>query len=170
MQHDWHVGSVEETDRVRATSTTLARRLDWDLNTETLEVDDGSKDNEGGQEVHDVGEILSIKSFLESALLVWPGKEQVEERNDSTFELGSTSGVDGGWGERLPDNGLADIGSDEERDTRSKTISLLEELIKENDDQASNNQLEDEKENNTSAEFRRWSIETSENVDGSLTH
>ena len=49
LQHDRHVGGVEEADRVRAAHTTLAGRLDRNLNTETLEVDDGGKDDEGGQ-------------------------------------------------------------------------------------------------------------------------
>jgi len=170
LQHDGHVGGVEEADWVRAACATLSGGLDWDFNTETLEVDNGGEDNEGGQQVHDVGEILSIKSLLERTLLVWPGKEQVEERNDCSLELWTPAGVDGGWGECLPDNGLADVGRNEKGDTASKTISLLEELIEKNNNNTSNNQLEDEEEDNTSAEVRRLTIETSENIDSSLTH
>jgi hypothetical protein len=170
LQHDGHVGGVEKADRVRTACATLAGGLDWDLDTETLEVDDGGEYNEGGEEVHDVGEILSIESLLERSLLVWPCEEQVEERNDCTLELWSTAGVDGSWGKCLPHNGLADVGRNEKRDTTSETISLLEELIKKNDDQASNNQLQDEEEDNTSPEVRRLTIKASENIDGSLTH
>lgn len=44
LKHDGHVRSVEETDGVRSAHATLARRLDGDLNTETLQVDDGGED------------------------------------------------------------------------------------------------------------------------------
>ena len=155
LQHDWHVGGVEKADWVRTASSTLAGGLDWDLDAETLKVDDGGENGKGGEEVHDVGEVLSVERLLESALLVWPCEEEVEERNDGTLELWSSAGVDGGWGECLPHNRLANVGSDEEGDTTSETISLLEELIKENDNQASNNQLKDEEEDNTGAKVGR---------------
>ncbi len=94
----------------------------------------------------------------------------MEERNDCSLELWSTAGIDGGWGECLPDNGLADVGRDEKGDTASKTIPLLQELIEKNNNDTSNNQLEDEEEDNASAEVRRLTIETSEHIDSSLTH
>ena len=139
LQHDGHVGGVEEADWVGTACASLSRGLDWDFDTETLEVDDGGEDNEGSEEVHDVGEILSIESLLERTLLVWPCKEQVEERNDCSLEFWSTASIDGGWGKCLPHNGFADVGRNEKGDTASKTVSLLEELIEENDNQASNN-------------------------------
>lgn len=53
----------------------------------------------------------------------------MEESNYGTFELSSTASVDGGRTERLPDDSLADVSGNEERDTRSKTVALLEELV-----------------------------------------
>jgi len=135
-----------------------------------LEVDHGGKDDKGGEQIHDVGQVLSVKCLLESALLVWPGEQQVEQCNDCSLEFWSTSGVNGGWGESLPDNGLADVGRNEKGDTASKTISLLEKLVKENDNQASNNQLEDQEEDNASTKVRWLTVKTSEDVDSSLTH
>ena len=170
LQHDRHVGGVEEADWVGTAGTTLARGLDWDLDPETLEVDDTSEDNECCEEVHDVGEILSIESLLEGTLLVWPGQEQVEECNDGTLKLGTTTSVDGRRRECLPDNGLADVGGNKERDTASKTISFLEELVEKNDNQARNNQLQDEEEDDTGAKIGWLAIETSEHVYGSLAH
>jgi hypothetical protein len=104
LQHNRHVGGVEKTNRVGASSATLAGRFDWDFNAESLKVDDGCEDNEGREEVHDVWEILSIESLLESTLLVWPGKEEVEESNNCAFEFRSTASVDCGGGECFPDN------------------------------------------------------------------
>lgn len=170
MKHDGHVRGVEEADGVGTAGAALAGGLDWDLDAEALEVDDGGEDDEGCEQVHDVGEILSVECLLESTLLVGPCEEQVEERNDGAFEFWASAGVDGGWRESLPDDGLADVGCDEEGDTASKTVSLLEELIEENDDQASYNQLEDQEEDNTGAEVGWLTVKTSENVDSSLTH
>jgi hypothetical protein len=48
LQHDWHVGSVEETDGVRSSHAPLAAALDWDFNAEALKIDDGCEDGEGG--------------------------------------------------------------------------------------------------------------------------
>ena len=169
LEHDGHVGGVEEADGVRATSTTLAGRLDGDLDAEALEVDDGGEDEEGGEQVHDVGEVLAVESLIESTLLVVPGHEEVEEGNDGTLVLGATTGVDGGGGERLPHDGLADVGGNEQRDTAAKAIALLEELIEENDDHAGNNELEDKEEDDTSTEVAGRAIETGEDVDSGGT-
>lgn len=41
----------------------------------------------------------------------------------------TSASVDSGGTEGLPDNCLTDVGGNEERDTRAKTIALLEQLI-----------------------------------------
>lgn len=94
----------------------------------------------------------------------------MEERNDCTLEFRATASVNGRRGESLPDDSLADVGGNEEGDTASKAISLLEKLIEENDNQASNNKLEDKEEDNTSAKIGWLTVETGEHVDCSLTH
>lgn len=169
LQHDGHVGGVEEADGVRAASTTLAGRLDGDLDAEALEVDDGGEDDDGGKQVHDVGEVLAVESLLESTLLVGPGEEKVEEGNNGTLELRTTASVDGGGRESLPHDGLADVGGDEQRDTATETVALLEKLIKEDDNHTSNNELEDQQEDDAGAEVGRRTVETGENVDGGST-
>lgn len=170
LQHNWHVRGVKEADWVGSASATLAGRLDWDLHTETLEVDDSGEDEEGRDQVHDVGEVLAVERLLESALLVGPGEEEVEESNDRSLELWSTTGVDGGGRERLPDDRLANVGSNEQRDTASKSVSLLEKLIEEDNNKTSHNQLKDEEEDNASAEIRWLSVKTGEDIHGGLSH
>ncbi|CAG1994388.1 unnamed protein product [Fusarium graminearum] len=169
LQHDGHVGGVEQADGVRTTSTTLARRLDGDLDTETLEVDDSGEDGNGGQKVHDVGEVLAVESLLESSLLVGPGEEEVEEGNNSTLKLGATASVDSGGRESLPHDGLADVGGNEQRDTAAQTVALLEQLVEEDNDHTGNNQLEDQKEDDTSTKVGGRSVETGEDVDSGGT-
>jgi hypothetical protein len=88
----------------------------------------------------------------------------VDESNERTLELRSTTSVDGGGGEGLPHDGLADVGGDEQRDTAAETVALLEELIKENDNQAGDHELDDEENADTGTEVRRLSVETRDNV------
>ena len=169
LEHDGHVGGVEKLDGVGATLTTEAVALDGDLDAEALEIDDDKEDEERGEQVHDVGETVTEERLLEGAALVVPSEEEVEEGDEGTFELGTAAGVDGGRGEGLPDDALADVGSDEERDTGAETVALLEELIEENDNQTGDDELEDEQETDTGAKILGLSVETGENVDGGLT-
>ena len=117
LQHDWHIGSVEEFDGVGSALSTEPVRLYRDLNTESLEVDDGGEDDGGGNEIHDVRKTSTPKGLTEGATLVIPGEEEMEEGDESTLEFWSTAGVDGGRRESLPYDGLANVGGDEERDT-----------------------------------------------------
>jgi hypothetical protein len=168
LQHDGHVGGVEQADGVRAAHATLAGRLDGDLNAEALQVDDSGEDEECGQEVHDVGQVLAVEGLVESTLLVGPGQEKVEESDDGTLELGATAGVDGRGGEGLPDDRLADVGSNEQRNTAAETVALLEELVKQNNNKTSNNELDDQENTNTSSEVAGLAVETSQNVNAGL--
>ncbi len=101
------------------THSSLTGRLDGNLDTEALEVDNGGEDDNRCKKIHDVREILAVKGFSECSLLVWPGQQEVEERDDGTFELRTSPSVDGGWGEGFPDDGFADVGGDKEGDSAS---------------------------------------------------
>ena len=86
---------------------------------------------------------LSITQSLEQGLpqgadLVLAGGEQVEQGDEDTLELGAVAGVDGGRGEALPDDRLADC-LNEEVDAGA----LLEQLVLEEDDEAGHEQLDD---------------------------
>ncbi|KAJ6440062.1 tRNA isopentenyltransferase [Purpureocillium lavendulum] len=151
LQHDGHVGRVEEADGVRAAGATLARRLDGDLDAEALEVDDGDEDEDGGEQVHDVGQVLPVEGLLQGTLLVGPGHEEVEEGDDGALELGAAAGVDGGRGEGLPHDGLAD------------------QLVEQDDNHAGDDELEDEEEDDAGAEVGGRAVEAGEDVDGGGT-
>lgn len=169
LKHDGHVGGVEQANRVGTTHATLAGGLDRDLNTEALEVDHSGENEESSQQVHDVGEVLAVESLAESALLVGPGQQKVEEGNDGTLKLGTTASVDGRRRESLPDDRLADVGRDEQRDTATKTIALLEQLIQQDDNQASNDQLNNQQNTDTGTKVTGLAVKTSEDVDAGLT-
>ena len=70
MQNDRDVGSVEELDGVAGVLAPVPCRLDWQVHSEALEVDDYAKDEDRGAEVHEVGQVLAIESLTQSTDLV----------------------------------------------------------------------------------------------------
>lgn len=42
--------------------------------------------------------------------------------------------VDSSWAEGLPDNGFTDVSGDEQRDTRSETVTFLEKFVEQQHD------------------------------------
>jgi hypothetical protein len=168
LEHDGHVGGVEEADGVRTAHATLAGRLDGNLNTEALEVDDSGEHKEGSQEVHDVGQVLAVESLVQGTLLVGPGEEKVEKSDDGTLELGATAGVDGRGREGLPNNRLANVGSNEQRDTAAQTVALLEKLVKQDNHKTSNDQLDNQENTDTGTEIAGLTVKTSQDVDTGL--
>lgn len=52
-----------------------------------LEVDDHSEGNESGHKVHEVRQVLSIERLAECADLVVACRQEMEECDDSAFEL-----------------------------------------------------------------------------------
>jgi hypothetical protein len=95
-----------------------------------LEVDDYTKDNDGCHQVGQVGQVLTVESLPQSSNLVLSSGQQVEEGNDCALELCSASGVDGCGREGLPNDRLADVSCNEERNSRAQTVTLLKKLIK----------------------------------------
>ena len=116
MQHDRHVGGVEEFDGIGSSLSAESVRLYRDLDTESLKVDNGGENDGGGNEVHNVWKASTPEGLTEGTALVVPSEEEMEEGNESTLEFRSTAGVDSGGRECLPDDGLANVGSDKERD------------------------------------------------------
>jgi hypothetical protein len=96
---------------------------------------------------------------VQGAAFIIPGQEQVEERNDRAFKLGSTASVDGGGGEGLPDDGFTDVGGDEEGDARSKTVSFLEKLVEEDHDHGRGDKLDNEEKTDAGAEITGLAVQ-----------
>ena len=90
-----------------------------------LEVDDDEDDKNGGEQVGDIWSVCPIESLLNGEHLVWFGQEEVEESDDGTLELSSILGPDGDWRERFPKDDLTDVSGNEERNTRSQSITFL---------------------------------------------
>lgn len=169
FKHDRHVGGVEELDRVSASHATVLGALDRNLKTESLEVDDGGKDNGGGQEIHNVGKSVPVESLLESAGLVVPSEKQVEEGNDGSFKLWSSTGVDGTRAESLPNDRLANVGGNEKVDSGTETVALGQELIEEQNNGSGRDELQNQQQDDSGAERSRGTIEAGKNVYGGLS-
>ena len=101
----------------------------------TLQVDDNTEHQNGRQQIHDVGQVLTIEGLSQRHLLVWPGEEQVDQSNDRALELRTSAGVDRRRRESTPDNGLADVCRNEQADATAQSVALLQQLIKKDDNQ-----------------------------------
>jgi len=73
--------------------------------------------------------------------LVIAGGEKIEKGNDRPLEFGSPASVEGSGAEGLPDNGLADVGGDEEGNSRSETVAFAHELVNQGDNNSSKKEL-----------------------------
>ena len=93
----------------------------------------------------------------------------MEEGNDSAFEFGSTAGIDCGGGEGFPDDGLADVGSDEEGDAGTETVTLLKKFVEKDDNETRDNELHDEQDTDASTKVRWLAVEAREDGDTGLT-
>jgi len=96
LQHDGHVASIEELDGVAATLTSEPVALDGNFDAETLEVNDNGKNDDGSNQIHDVGKTVTPERLSEGTALVVPGEEEMEESHDGTFKLGTSASVDSG--------------------------------------------------------------------------
>lgn len=52
-----------------------------------LEVNDDAKHEDGGQEVHQVGQVLSVEGLSQGPHLVVLGGQQMEESNNSSLKF-----------------------------------------------------------------------------------
>ena len=80
-----------------------------------LEVDDDQEDGDGGQQLHDVGQVLAIEGLLQGPRLVRAGDEQMEQGDDCPLKLSPARAADRVGAEGFPDDALADVGGNEER-------------------------------------------------------
>ncbi len=142
LQNDRHVRGVKQLNRILAGLAAVFGVLDGQVHLPSLEINNNKENKDSREQVHQIREVLAVKCFLQSADLVRARQHQMDKCNQGTFEFRSTASVDRGWAEGLPDDGLANVGCDKKRNTRAKTISLLKQLVKDDDNEPSNEQLQ----------------------------
>ena len=142
MQNDGNVGRVKQFNRIGRVLTAITSRFDGQIDTESLEVYDDCKDEDCGQQIHQIGQVLTVESFTESSNLVLTSGQKVEQSDDGTFEFCASAGVDCRRAEGLPHDRFANVGGDKQRNTRAETVTLLEQFVEQQDDQTGNKQLD----------------------------
>lgn len=72
--------------------------------------------------------------------------------------------VDSSWAEGLPDNGFTDVRGDEQRDTRSETVTFLEKFVEQQHDQTRDKQLDDDEQAHPRSDLARVSVHSCSNT------
>lgn len=93
----------------------------------------------------------------------------MKESNDCAFKLLAPTRVNGGGRKRAPHDGFANSRGDEQRDATAKAITLLEKFVKEDDDQAGHDKLDDQEQADTRTQIRWQTVQTGENNNTSLS-
>lgn len=168
LEHDRHVRGIEQLDGIRPPLTPEPVALHRDLEPEALQVDDHREHHHRRDQVHHIRQALPPERLPQRAAFIVPREQEVEQADDRALEFGSAAGVDRGGREGLPDDGLADVGGDEEGDAGAEAVSFLEELVEEDDDEGGGDQLDDEEETDAGADVAGLAVETGEHVDGCL--
>ena len=168
LEDDGHVGGVEKLDGVGSGLSTVLLVLDGQIHTPSLEVDDDGEDEDGGEEVGKIGEVLAVDGLLEGADLVIAGDEEVEKSDDGSLELGSAASVDGGGTEGLPDDVLADVCGNEQTDATSEAVSLLKELVEGQDNKTGTEQLGDDDEGIAGSDGTKVTVHATDDVGDGL--
>mmetsp|Transcript_18997 Transcript_18997/g.41280 ORF Transcript_18997/g.41280 Transcript_18997/m.41280 type:complete len:357 (-) Transcript_18997:258-1328(-) len=169
LKNNGHVGCVEKLDGVVSLLSTVLLVLDRKVDSPSLEVDDNNKDQDGSQKIGQVGKILTVEGLTKGLHLIGTSDEKMEKSDDSTFEFGTSTGVDSGGTECLPNNGFANVGSDENRNTRSKTVTLLQKLVQSKDNKTRAEKLEDNQNSITCTDGTKISVHSTGNISDSFT-
>ena len=136
----------------------------------TLEVNDDDEDEDGGYEIPHVGQVGPQERLADGLQLVGPRDEQVDEGDECPLELRPAPGVDGRGREGLPDDGLADVGGDEEGDAGAQAVALLQQLVQDDDDHAGGEQLLDDEDGVTGAQRVEVAVHARHHVGNRLAH
>ena len=92
----------------------------------------------------------------------------MEQCDDCSFKFWSSPGVDGCWGESLPDDGLADVRGNEQGNTTSKPITLLQQFVQKDNNETCYHELDNQEHADTCTKIGWLSIKTCEHIDTSL--
>ena len=87
---------------------------EFELNSESLEIDDNKHDNHGSNQVAKIWSVLSVESLLKPIKLVRFGEHEVEKSNDGSLKFSSLVSSNGSGGERFPKDHFTNVGCNEE--------------------------------------------------------
>jgi len=147
LQDDWNVGGVEKLDGVSRVVHSFSHPgvLDWKVNSESLEVNNNTENDEGGEKICYVCKLNAVERLLEGGDLVRSSNEEGEKRDQCAFILRSRRGLDGSEGKRLPEDVFTDIARDEERNRASESVSFRQKVVQHEHHHSANEELENDK-------------------------
>ncbi len=93
----------------------------------------------------------------------------MEQGDDGSLELSALIGPNGNGGEGFPHDSLTDVGGNEKWNTRSKTISLLQKLIKHKNHETSDEKLQDNEDGSEETEVADGAIHSGQKISKSFT-
>merc|ERR1719352_1674954 len=94
----------------------------------------------------------------------------MEQGNHCSLKLCASAGVDGGGAEGLPDDGLADVRGDEQRNSAAEAVTLLEQLVQQKHNETGHKQLDNDQQTDTSADVTWVSVHASQHVHNCLSN
>ena len=93
----------------------------------------------------------------------------MEQRDHGPLELGPARAGDGVGAEGLPDDVLADVGRDEQRDARAEAVALLQQLVEADDDDARAKELEHDQARVHGSEVAHVAVHAADDVGDGLS-
>lgn len=168
LQHNGHVGGVEQSDWVQGIRAPLSSRLNGDLYSETLQVHNGQEHEDGGQNLEHIGQVLSVECLQNGSSLVRSGAQKMEQGDHCTIKLGTLTSRGSGWSKSLPHDFFAHVGSSEQGNTRAKPVTLLQQFIQQNHDNASKHQLQNQQQNDPQPQHLWWPVHACQHIHGGL--
>ena len=94
--------------------------------------------------------------------------DRAKQRKGSTCSATTRTRVESAGGEGLPDDGLADVGGNEQRDARANAVALLQQLVKDDDDDAGGGELKDDEDGIAGAQVRDVTVHARHDVSHGL--
>ena len=91
----------------------------------------------------------------------------MEEGKDGTLDLSARLSLHSGGGEGTPNNALANVGGNKERNARAETVALLKELVPQENEDTGEDELNDEEEARGNANL---TVHSTVDVDGTLAN
>lgn len=134
-----------------------------------LDVDDNKHDDHCRNQVAQVRRTLPLEGLHHAVNRVGLGEDEVEQGDDGTLELSSLVSADGDGREGLPHDGLADVGSNEERDATSEAVALLQELVEHQHHETGDKKLSNNQSGAEQAELANRSVHARQEVGEGFT-
>jgi len=107
--------------------------------------------------------------LIKGVELILLGGDEMEQSDDGAFELSAGFGFNGDGTESSPENVFADVGGDEEGDTRAQTVAFLHHFIEKNDDNTSKDELEDDEKGISDSQVVNVTVDTRPDVSEGFT-